>query len=148
MFYRENRSSSVKTMGYEISVVALKNIHRTNFLIVQILCLSPPQRRGNFEYIILVLKNKTTVTARCHQMKWIQWIFISHTAFWPVSVQAWKLRLIFFEKKNVYFYFECTAPGALVSLNIFPMILIQKYSWLFPCWHCFLLLFILNLFSK
>ena len=56
-------------MGYEISIVALKNTHCTNFLIVQILCLSPPQRRGIFEYVILVLKNNTTVTARGHQMK-------------------------------------------------------------------------------
>ena len=68
-FYQENQSSSTKTMGYEISIVALKHTHCTNFLIVQILCLSPPQRRGNFEYVILVPKNNTTVTARGHHMK-------------------------------------------------------------------------------
>lgn len=127
-FYQENQSSSTKTMGYEISIVALKHTHCTNFLIVQILCLSPPQRRGNFEYVILVLKNNTTVTARGHHMKWIQWIVISYKAFWPVSVQAWKLLLIVFKlkKKIVYFYFKCIVPGALVSLNIFPMIFIQS----------------------
>ena len=63
------------------------------------------QRRGNFEYVILVLKNNTTVTARGHQMKWLQWIFISYTAFWPVSVQAWKLRLIVFKLKKKLFIF-------------------------------------------
>ena len=104
-FYQENRSSSTKIMGYEISIVALKNTHCTNFLIVQILCLSPPQRRGNFEYVILVLKNNTTVTARGHHMKWIQWIVISYTAFWPVSVQAWKLLLIVFKLKKKLFIF-------------------------------------------
>lgn len=104
-FYQENRSSSTKIMGYEVSIVALKNTHCTNFLIVQILCLSPPQRRGNFEYVILVLKNNTTVTARGHHMKWIQWIVISYTAFWPVSVQAWKLLLIVFKLKKKLFIF-------------------------------------------
>lgn len=104
-FYQENRSSSTKIMGYEISIVALKNTHCTNFLIVQILCLSPPQRRGNFEYVILVLKNNTTVTARGHHMKWIQWIVISYTAFWPVSVQAWKLLLIVSKLKKKLFIF-------------------------------------------
>lgn len=104
-FYQENRSSSTKTMGYEISIVALKHTHCTNFRIVQILCLSPPQRRGNFEYVILVLKNNTTVTARGHHMKWIQWIVISYTAFWPVSVQAWKLLLIVFKLKKKLFIF-------------------------------------------
>ena len=100
---------------YEISIVALKHTHCTNFLIVQILCLSPPQRRGNFEYVILVLKNNTTVTARGHHMKWIQWIVISYTAFWPVSVQAWKLLLIVFKlKKNCLFLFQvycARSPG-------------------------------------
>ena len=104
-FYQENQSSSTKTMGYEISIVALKHTHCTNFLIVQILCLSPPQRRGNFEYVILVLKNNTTVTPRGHHMKWIQWIVISYTAFWPVSVQAWKLLLIVFKLKKKLFIF-------------------------------------------
>lgn len=104
-FYQEKRSSSTKTMGYEISIVALKNTRCTNFLIVQILCLSPPQRRGNFEYAILVLKNNTTVTARGHQMKWIQWLFTSYTAFWPISVQAGKLRLIVFKLKKKLFIF-------------------------------------------
>ena len=82
-----------------------KYTHCTNFLIVQILCLLPPQRRGNFEYVILVLKNNTTVTARGHHMKWIQWIVISYTAFWPVSVQAWKLLLIVFKLKKKLFIF-------------------------------------------